>query len=226
MTNGSVAPDCLAAMILPLCEDAMTDMTVEAQKMPTQFFKPFSRSAIEESIIVCFRRQVSERAIQTAVKTNSVKWSYAELDRFSNCIANKLLNVRGDQLEPIAIMMSQSAFAVAAILGAIKAGKVYVPLDPREASNQVATKLHDTGTPIILTDAANRDAARIFANQQRTVIEVERTVATSETADPGLSFEPDRPVYIYYSSGSTGAPKGVFDDHRNILHNVLRYTNT
>ncbi len=109
---------------------------------------------------------------------------------------------------------------------AIKAGKIYVPLDPTEAPDRIAGKLHDAGAPIIFTDAANRDTARAFASQQRTVIEVERAVATSETTDPDLSHEPDRPVYIYYTSGSTGAPKGVFDDHRNVLHNVLRYTNT
>jgi thioesterase domain-containing protein/acyl carrier protein len=55
---------------------------------------------------------------------------------------------------------------------------------------------------------------------------VERAVANTDTTDPDLSYEPDRPIYIYYTSGSTGAPKGVFDDHRNVLHNILRYTNT
>lgn len=202
------------------------DMTGTALEERVQSFNPFPRSVLEGSITACFRERVSEHADRTALKTNSVMWSYAELDRQTNCIANTLLNARGDQLEPIAIMMVQSPLAVAAILGAIKAGKIYVPLDPTEAPNRIAGKLHDADAPIIFTDAASRDTARTFATQQRTVIEVERAVATSETTDPDLSHEPDRPVYIYYTSGSTGAPKGVFDDHRNVLHNALRYTNT
>jgi len=201
-------------------------MTVKMLEKRSQSFKPFPRSALEGSISDRFRKQVSEHANRTAVKTNSVEWSYAKLDRLSNCVANTLLNVRGDALEPIAIMIDQSPLAVAAILGAVKAGKIYVPLDLTEATNQVSAKLDDAAAPVILTDAANHDAARTAATPKRTVIEVEQAVAASLTADPGLSLEPERPVYIYYTSGSTGAPKGVFDSHRNVLHNILRYTNT
>jgi long-subunit acyl-CoA synthetase (AMP-forming) len=44
--------------------------------------------------------------------------------------------------------------------------------------------------------------------------------------NPGLAISPDTPVYIFYTSGSTGTPKGVVDTHRNVLHNIMRYTNS
>ena len=111
----------------------MADTTVAARDDRALSFIPFSKTALDGSIVACFRKQVSRHAERIAVATRTVTWSYGELDRLTNSIANTLLDQRGDRLEPIAIMMDQGALAVAAILGAIKAGKIYVPLDPVEA---------------------------------------------------------------------------------------------
>jgi non-ribosomal peptide synthetase component F len=185
-------------------------MTVDAIEKRSRSFEPFPSSALEESIVVRFRRQVAQEPAEIAVRSRSLAWSYGELDRLSNAIANRLLAARGDRLETLAIMMAQGPLAVAAILGVVKAGKIYVPLDPAEAPEQLAAMLQDADPPIILADAPNRQIAESFAGRQREVIGAEPALATLETGDPGLSLAAERPLYIYYTSGSTGAPKGVF----------------
>ena len=75
---------------------------------------------------------------------------------------------------------------------------------------------------VILTDAEHHDAARAAAGD-RPVLVVD---AIGPADDPGIETTPDSLAYVFFTSGSTGRPKGVYDTHRNVLHNVLRYTNT
>jgi amino acid adenylation domain-containing protein len=189
-------------------------------------FNEFPRSALEGSIADRFREQVSLFAMERAVKAGAVAWTYADLDRDSNRIANRLLTEFGDGLEPVAIVAHQGANAVAAILGAVKAGKIYVPLDFSEPDSAISAKLENASVQGILADAAHADRAADFATPQCPVVGVDASMATGDASDPAIPRNPDDPVYIFYTSGSTGTPKGVFDSHRNVLHNILRYTNT
>ena len=57
------------------------------------------------------------------------------------------------------------------------------------------------------------------------MLDIDDIMASPPRPGPGLDVPPERPAYIYYTSGSTGRPKGVVDSHRNVLHNIMRYTN-
>lgn len=189
-------------------------------------FNEFPRSALEGSIADRFREQVSLFAAERAVKAGAVEWTYTDLDRHSNRIANRLLAEFGDGLEPVAIAAHQGANAVAAILGAVKAGKIYVPLDFSEPDNAISAKLDNASVQGILADAVHAVRMADLATPRCPVVGIEDAMATGDASDPAVPRNPDDPVYIFYTSGSTGTPKGVFDSHRNVLHNILRYTNT
>lgn len=189
-------------------------------------FNKFPRSALDASIAGRFREQVSRFAAQRAVKSGRLEWTYSDLDRRSNRIANRLLDDFGDGLEPVAIAAEQGAGAVAAILGAVKAGKIYVPLDFSEPDSAVSAKLENASVQGILADAALAGRAREFASSRCPVVGIDHAMSAGDASDPAIPRNPDDPVYIFYTSGSTGTPKGVFDSHRNVLHNILRYTNT
>lgn len=192
---------------------------------PNNPFSEFLPEDIEQSIPARFSQQ-AERAPQTiAVSAPGQSLTYSELDRLSNRIAQKILDISGTDSEPVAILLDQGAMAVAAILGVLKAGKFYVPVEPSHPPSRTSAMLADLGAKLILTAREYRTLAEQLGRQFELVVldDLDRSLPSD---NPKVAIGPDHLAYIFYTSGSTGKPKGVFDNHRNVLHNVLRYTNT
>src|ERR671917_1932105 len=97
---------------------------------PTNAFIRFEKEETEQSIPQRFEQQVGRYPDRLAVKTRNHQLSYAALNKVANCVARALLAQRGDGVESIALLLEHDASMIAAILGVLKAGKVYVPLDP------------------------------------------------------------------------------------------------
>ena len=115
--------------------------------------------------------------------------------------------------------------AVAAILGVLKAGKFYVPLDPHFPEALLVHTLGWVGARVVATDSKGLAHARSVADVAENVVLVDRLRDRGDDSRlAGLVSAGDL-AYVFFTSGSTGKPKGVFDSHRNVLHNVRRYTN-
>src|SRR5262249_36025244 len=108
-------------------------------------------------------------------------------------------------------------------------------LDPSFPSAYLASQIADAGARLILTTVQSRRAAQSLSQElpsaqtpqlRLQVLEVDAIAVNADTYDPQVSVAPDAGAYIFYTSGSTGRPKGVLDSHRNVLHNIMRYTNT
>jgi len=168
----------------------------------------FPNTAIEQSIPARFAHAVAGRPERLAVGFGEIRLSYRELDRRSNRVANSLLAQRGPTPEPIALLLPQGADLISAILGVLKAGKFYLPLDPAWPTAHIETIIESAGAECTITEAGFGALA-----------------SGTDPHDPTLPIPPDALAYIYYTSGSTGSPKGVCDCHRNVLHNIMRYTN-
>src|SRR5712692_9160193 len=100
---------------------------------------------------------------------------------------------------------------IAAMLGALKAGKTYVPLDPNYPEERLAYIIEHSQASVLLTNNANMALARRLNSGDR---QFDLPVVSG-----------DRLAYILYTSGSTGQPKGVMQNHRNVLHFIRVYTN-
>ena len=192
----------------------------------SESFRAFPKEALDQSIIARFREQVERLGDRPAVVSGVTTITYDQLDRRANRVANALLTTSGQDQEPVALLMDQGPLTIVGILGALKAGKIYLPLDPHEPEEGMANKLADAGASLILVDSAHQPLGRDSANFKQQMIDITDAAAGASESDPDLDLGPDSLAYIYYTSGSTGSPKGVFDTHRNVLHNILRYTNT
>ncbi len=179
-----------------------------------------------------------------AVASDGCLLTYQELDRLSNQVARALLRLGVAPGDRVGILAPKSAAAVIGVYGALKAGACYVPLDPKAPAGRLSHIVRDSGTAVIVADAARTSQAAILAGgvpRSRGVVVVsvpgrpggsEAAVAPAQgpaivpwTAVAGESAEPleqERAIetdlaYILYTSGSTGTPKGVMISHRNSL---------
>jgi len=191
---------------------------------PVNSFTTFAKDEIEQSIADRFASQVRKYPRQIAVKTTTHEWSYEELDQRANQVAQSILSLCGDGEERIALLFDHDAPMIAALLGSLKAGKTYVPLDPSYPQERLAGIIADSEATALVTNDENLGLAQALCANGVQLINVDHLNSTTAfTQLPRVS--PERLAYILYTSGSTGKPKGVMQNHRNVLHHIRVYTN-
>jgi len=167
---------------------------------------------------------------QIAVQDPASALTYDELNRLANRIANAILASRGQGSEPVALLLGNGIPVVAAMLGVLKAGKFYITLDSSLPVARMAMILAETRVLLLITDSGRREEADVL-RQRLSLTGAE--LLNLDNLDTGLSDEnpaqavsPGDLAYVLYTSGSTGVPKGVMQDHRYVLHLAMVYTNT
>jgi amino acid adenylation domain-containing protein len=191
---------------------------------PSGSFVEFKKEEVEQSIPSRFERRVSEGPDRIAVKSEKWRLSYAELNSLANRIARAILDRCREGSEPVALLLRDDAPKVAAMLGALKAGKSYVPMDPSLPASALVHILEDSGAVAVITDSDNLSLARDLRSEIQTININDMDVAFGDE-NLRLPIGPDHLAYILYTSGSSGRPKGVFQNHRNVLRKVRNYTN-
>ncbi|MFI5587249.1 amino acid adenylation domain-containing protein [Amycolatopsis sp. NPDC051758] len=147
--------------------------------------------------------------------------SYAELNEQANRIAWHLrgLGVAPEQF--VGVCVDHSVAMLAALLGILKSGAAYVPLDASHPADRLAFMLADTGARVVVSTESLRD--RLPAGDHRLVCldSDAGALAAARTDDPPHVTTPDNLVYAMYTSGSTGRPKGVLISHRGLNNYLL-----
>jgi amino acid adenylation domain-containing protein len=190
-------------------------------------FVPFAREEVEGSIPRRFAAQVASWPDRPAVRADGATVTYRQLDERANRVAHALLGSFGDTPEAVALLLPQGADLVVAILGVLKAGKYYLGLDASFRPAALSEAISDAGSRTILTTSKWAATAERAAPEGVTVLVMdEPAIAREDRASPAIDVSPDDLAYIFYTSGSTGRSKAVVDCHRNVLHNIMRYTNT
>jgi len=192
---------------------------------PTGRFVEFKKEEIEQSIPDRFEQQVRKNGNRLAVKSQNHQFMYDELNKAANRVARTILNHSGEEPVPVALLFEQDTSLIAALLGALKSGNFYVPLDPAFPSSRTAFILKDSGVKLILTDRKNIPLAHELSQGICQVVNYNDIDPDISDVNLGLSISPDQYAWLLYTSGSTGQPKGVIQNHRNVLHFVMNYTN-
>jgi amino acid adenylation domain-containing protein len=203
---------------------------------PANAFTPFERDEVEQSIAARFEAQAARRPEALAIRDGAHEWNYGDLNARANRIGRALLaDAPAANGSPVALLFEHGAPAIAAMLGVLKAGRCYVVLNPAHPAARLAAILDDSGAETILTSDLNvataqnlaRESAKIVSEEIRStkIISVDGLSDRLFAENLGLPIPPGAIAYILYTSGSTGKPKGVVQSHRNVLHNVMKYTN-
>lgn len=181
----------------------------------------FAESEIEGSLCARFEKMVARHGSRLAVKTPRDQLSYRKLDERANAVAAAIVHQCGARRSPIALLFEPGASDIAAIFGVLKSGNFYVPLDPSYPPARIARILEDAQAPLLLTNARNEAVAR------RLLCAGQSLLNTDELDQPLSEFfevnlDAAAPAYMIYTSGSSGAPKGVLQTHRNVLCDIRR----
>ncbi|HEX8244952.1 MAG TPA: AMP-binding protein, partial [Longimicrobium sp.] len=155
-----------------------------------------------------------------AVVAGGREVSYAALDAAADRFARHLRGLGVGLEARVALCLERSPELVVAMLGTLKAGAAYVPLDPDYPAERLAFLLRDSGAGVVATTGAL--AGRLPAGAARVVRMDEPLPADGAGGEP-VPVGPDHLAYVTYTSGSTGTPKGVAVAHRGVVNLVAEF---
>ncbi len=188
---------------------------------------PFSEDALRQSIVDRFENIVAQFPEHLAVRSGDQSLTYRELNEAANRVAHAIIRMRGTQNEPVAFILEHSPAAIIALLGIMKAGKAYVPVDPFYPPAWMTQILDDTHAELVLTNLKNipLTMTSLVNPGGVSVLNLDSLEENLATENPGVRPANTDMAYILYTSGSTGAPKGVIHSHLDVLHNTSAQTN-
>jgi amino acid adenylation domain-containing protein len=157
-----------------------------------------------------------------ALTLNDITLRYGELDLLSTRIANYLIGRGIGHGDRVGLCLNRSVEMVAALIGILKAGAAYVPLDPEYPPERLEMMVEDAGLRCLLTHADH--AGRFDAGRETVFIweEIAAEVETASTELPDIRIDPEDTAYVIFTSGSTGRPKGIAMPHR-ALANLIEW---
>ncbi|MEB8339181.1 non-ribosomal peptide synthetase [Streptomyces endophyticus] len=156
-----------------------------------------------------FEEQVAAHPDAPAIADERQEWTYAELNSRANQVGRALL-ARGLGAEQVvAVVMERGLDWAAAVLGVLKAGGVYLPVEPHFPAERVATMLTRADCRLVVAD---RDGSLSVADA---------CAQGHPDTDLGVRVTADQLAYLYFTSGSTGEPKGALCEHAGFVNHVL-----
>ncbi len=169
----------------------------------------------EQGIHELFELQASNSPDAIAVVMEDHCISYGELNRRANQLAGYLLSQGVSSEERIGVCMDRSVELIIALLGILKSGGVYVPLDMEYPTERLAYMVQDAGVDLVLTHS-DVEVARQIGARALSVDSLDKQLSGYSVDNPGVSLSKDNLAYVIYTSGSTGQPKGVVVTHQGI----------
>ncbi|HET6851468.1 MAG TPA: amino acid adenylation domain-containing protein, partial [Pyrinomonadaceae bacterium] len=175
----------------------------------------------DKSVSELFEEQVKRTPDAIAVTYEDQQLTYAQLNERSNKLAHYLL-ARGVKTESVVgILMDRSVEVVIALLGTLKAGAAYLPLDPAYPLSRLTFMVCETEPVLLLTQKHLKERLPEFSSNVLCLDTEWPVCASRSKANPGLAISPEQLAYVMYTSGSTGLPKGVSVRHRGIVRLVI-----
>jgi amino acid adenylation domain-containing protein len=171
-----------------------------------------------------FEEQVLRTPDARAVTFEGEHLTYRELNVQANQLAYYLRSRGVTRGTFVALCLERSLDMMVAVLGVLKSGGAYVPIDPAYPRDRLAYILADTRAPVLVTQAKLRDTAPVEPETTIIVLdqEADRAAITEQSAEnPDNVNTADDLTYIVYTSGSTGRPKGVETVHRGVARLVI-----
>ena len=212
----------LAAIVAAAAADpdaAVLDLPVSAADAEPAVFEGAPSLAGGDTVAQLFERAAAATPTATAVVAADGVLTYAELNERANRLAHRLRTLGVGRDDAVALCMDRTTHSVVALLGAIKAGGAYLPLNYEHPPARLAHQLAESGAAVLLTETGLTGQLPPF---EGAILVLDDHTALDGESDCNLDpvNQPDDLVYVMYTSGSTGTPKGAGITHKNLANYV------
>ncbi len=214
-TLAAVAASAASDITVPV--DALSVTPEDAPASELALFSGDSAQPVAGTVTELFEAAAAKARDAVALVAPDATLTHAELLERVNGLAGRLRELGVERNTPVALCMERSASSIVGLLAVLKAGGAYVPLNFEHPAARLAHQLAETQASVLLTETSVGDRLPAFDG---TVLVVDGDPAELEARseiDLLPVNEPDDLAYVMYTSGSTGAPKGVCVTHRNLV---------
>jgi tyrocidine synthetase III len=199
-----------------LCEDRLLSEITVLSELDKQKFMQFNATKKDKMpfshLLEGFKISVANFPTKQALYDGQRNLSFIELDKESDKVACWLVSNGIEKGNVIALLLPRSVDAIVAMLGVVKAGACYLPIDTQNPVERINYYIEDSEAKLVITDSENE--------YKNNFIDIQTVLSDSSSVDLPLVKALDD-AYMIYTSGSTGLPKGVKNRHESIVNSVL-----
>ena len=175
----------------------------------------------------CLHELIEAQADRTpnalAVAMGEDQLSYAQLDRTSNALAHRLISLGAGRETIVAVYLTRSIEAIVTLVGILKAGATYLPLDLADPPPRLAHAISDSQARILISERALEDLLNFQGMTILWIDEEWKSLSDSSAPRPLVKISPKALAGLFYTSGSTGRPKGVAVQHDNLVNFAVTF---
>lgn len=222
LLDGMVSRDCRLSELSLLSGEVLPEADA-VRPAPSNPFELFSRRSVAQSLTTRFAEQVHRTPNAIAIVDGATVWTYAKLEHRANGFASAIIDRLGRGDGFVALLFKHEASMIAAMIGVLKAGKAYVPLDPRHPAERLRHILDDTSAGGLIAGEDCMELARSVAADDTRLIAAATIRPSADIVE--VTRPPEALAYVLHTSGTTGRPKGVVQNDTNVLHFMAAYTN-
>ena len=184
---------------------------VEQQRILTVFNNTHTEYAQHHMAVERFEKHAEQTPEKTVIEYETGVLRYGEVNRKANALAWELISLGVQPNDRVAIMTTLEAETIIGILGVLKSGAAYVPIDPATPKERIEHILNDAAPKVILTREKTMET-------EVPLISMNLEDLGENAENPACAVEKDDIAYVIYTSGTTGKPKGVAVTRGNLDH--------
>lgn len=188
-------------------------MTVDEHRVLSEWNATETSYPRHQTVVELFEAQVATRPTAIAVRCGDAELSYRDLDHRASALAGRLRSLGVRPGVSVGVCVERSLDLLTAMIGVMKTGGAYVPMDPYFPPERLAFMLSDSEARVLVTETASLESTEPSAQHVICLDELDLGCASELTARPGEATAErgtaDDVAYVLYTSGSTGKPKGV-----------------
>ena len=184
---------------------------------------------IDKTISQLFEEQVERTPANIAMRYEGISLTYAQLNESANRLAGYLIDTYHMQPDDlVTICLDRSEHMLATILGVLKSGAAYVPVDPNMPDDRIAYIFENTKTKVVLSSRVYSDKITQIAQEYNVSVIciddsdfIQNTLTRYNSGNIRTGTTPDNLAYVIYTSGTTGKPKGAMIEHRSVANRIM-----